>query len=352
MLQKYPFVAAEHKVVDEMPGFMGRTTQVFNTPVTPRMNTEALLFDKRPCWMPLGPDFAMGVNSPMYSVKLGRGLRADSEDCFGIKWQFVEQVGGSIVHPGAPLLDDVNDWKEIIHIPDIDSWDWEAEAALSKIDGRFSCQHTFINGFWFERLISFMDFMGAAMALIDEDQEDALHELFDATTDLACRLVDKYVEYWPQIDGFNVHDDWGSQKAPFFSQEVAYKFFVPQMKKLTDHIHSKGRFATLHSCGHNADRIMCYIDGGFDEWIPQPMNDIKYLYKNFGDKICLGVWPDDQEKIVLMSEADQRAAARDFVNMYNEPGKPSHLAVTRSRDLPEAFMREVYEYSRKLYLEW
>jgi len=35
-----------------------------------------------------------------------------------------------------------------------------------------------INGFWFERLISFMGFEGAAEALIDEDQTDAVKAIF------------------------------------------------------------------------------------------------------------------------------------------------------------------------------
>ena len=46
--------------------------------------------------------------------------------------------------------------------------------------------------------------------------------------------------------------------------EVAYELFVPYMKQLTDHIHSKGRVATLHSCGHNEERVQCYIDGGVE----------------------------------------------------------------------------------------
>ena len=33
-----------------------------------------------------------------------------------------------------------------------------------------------------------MDFVPAAMALIDEEQTDALKELFNATTDLGIRL--------------------------------------------------------------------------------------------------------------------------------------------------------------------
>ncbi len=350
MFRSIPYSESELEIVDRFPAFHGRgETIVRKTPVSPRENIEALYREKHPFWFPsIGESDTMVPD--LYTVNLGRGGAEDIIDCFGIKWQYVPSAGGSIVHPGTPLLDDVNNWKEIIKLPDIDSWDWAGAAEKHKIDTRFYTEMSFINGFWFERLISFMDFMPAAMALIDEEQTDAIHELFAATTDLGCRLVDKFCEYWPELTGFNVHDDWGAQKAPFFSQEVAYELFVPYMKKLTDHIHSKGKIATLHSCGHNADRIQCYIDGGFDQWTPQLMNDIKYLYENFGDKIVFGVWPDRTD-LAEASEEEQRAAAREFVDFYTKPGKPCILGISGRDRFTPVFLEEVYAYSRKVYAE-
>lgn len=348
MFRPIPFSPNELRIVEETPGFMGTTIQVRNYPVSPRQNYDALYFERKPFWMPGGGDSRM-FGCPMYSNNLGRGGREDSIDCFGIKWQYVPDAGGSIVHPGSPLLEDVNDWRDVIKMPNIDEWDWAAAAEGSVIDLRYSSQMTFVNGFWFERLISFMDFIPAAIALIDEEQIDAIKDLFAATTELGCKLVDKFCEYFPALDGFNVHDDWGAQKAPFFSQEVAYELFVPYMKQLTDHIHSKGRVATLHSCGHNADRVQCYIDGGFDQWAPQTMNDIKMLYREYGDKLIFSVWPDpiDWEN---STEEEQRAHARKFVEEYNQPGKPSILGYG-VRNMTPAFLEEVYIHSRKLFSE-
>jgi hypothetical protein len=60
-----------------------------------------------------------------------------------------------------------------------------------------------------------MDFAGAAMAIIDEDQEEAILSFFDVQADFYIKLVDKYMEYGnPRIISF--HDDWGSQMAPSF----------------------------------------------------------------------------------------------------------------------------------------
>ena len=350
MIPKIPYVKRELEVVEEIEGRMGMKMQIKNTPVSPRQNTQALFWDRKPCWMPGPMDFTKTCIPDFYNNHLGRGGAEDTTDDFGLVWEYVEAVGGSIVHPGKPLMEDVNEWKEKIILPDIDTYDWEGAAKTVKIDQRYSTEMSFINGFWFERLISFMDFEGAAMALLDEDQEDAIHELFTATTDLACRLVDKFCEYFPMMDGFNVHDDWGAQKAPFFSQEIAYEFFVPYMKKLTDHIHSKGRYATLHSCGHNAMRIQAFIDGGFDQWTPQLMNDVRSLYENYGDKIVLGVFPD-RDDIASLSEDEQRAEARRFADTYCKPGKPAVLSIYGGRMVTPVFMDELYEYSRKLYLK-
>ncbi len=349
MYRKIPYVENEKQVIDRHPGMFGLgEVPVLNSPVTSRANFAALFDEKHPYWMPSIRE-VRDLHPPIYNNNLGRGLQQDITDVFGVRWRYVPEAGGSIVEPGSPLLENVNQWREKIKIPDIDAWDWDAAAKTHPIDPRYSCFFSFVNGFWFERLISFMDFMYAAMALIDEEQTDAIKELFGTMTDLGCRLVDKICQTWPLLDLIEVHDDWGSQKAPFFSQEVAEELFVPFMKQLTDRIHYWGRYALLHSCGHNADRIQCYIDGGFDMWAPQTMNDIEYLYDKYGDKIVLCVFPKETD-LAQRSEEEQRAAARDFADRYCQSGKPCILGMTAASRVTPAFEDELYEYTRKLYL--
>jgi len=351
MNRKIPFEPNELKPVSFIPGFFGMPdTPVKDTPLSPRENVAALYFEKHPYWMVTMSDSGMFFPG-MYSMQLGRGgWDVGTTDAFGIEWEYVEIAQGAIVKPGEPFLANANEWKDKIIIPDIDAWDWEAEAEQNKIDKMYSTQFSFVNGFWFERLISFMDFAPAAMALIDEDQVGAVKEIFEAMTDLACKLVDKFCQYWPAIDGFNIHDDWGSQKAPFFSQDVA-KMFIPYMKTLNDHIHSKGRFSTLHSCGHNEDRIQIFIDGGFDEWTPQDMNDTHKLFDEFGDKIVIGAIPEPFDPETT-SEAEQRERARAYVDKFCQKGKSAVADFYSAWAFTPAFSEEVYEYSRKKYLSF
>ena len=351
MFRKIPFTEKEMDIIGEIPGFMPGMpgTPYRNPPVTPRENMDAIFYEKKPFWLPTSMDMMM-FNSDLYSKNLSRGAGADMTDVFGIQWEWVPSAGGSIVHPGSPTMDDVNDWKEFIKIPDVTQWDWAGEAATKKIDPRFSAQISLINGVLFERLISFMVFVPAAMALIDDDQKDAVKELFQATTDMACKIVDMLCENYPLLDFIQIHDDWGAQRSPFFSDETAYELFVPYIKQFTDHVHAWGRKATLHSCGHVEDRVECFIDGGFDMWEPQTMNDIKSLYEKYGDRIIFGVWPDPFDPEAL-SEEEQRAKAREFVDFYSQPGKPVVISFYGVWSMTPAFSDELYRYSRQKYME-
>ncbi|MCL2137572.1 MAG: methyltransferase [Coriobacteriia bacterium] len=344
MQRSIPYSPNERNVIDERPGwFGGPPIPVYNTPVLPRQNACALYFDRQPYWISTSSDIAFSIPD-LYNEKLGRA--PNNTDVFNRYWEFVEMVGGSITHGGNPLFTDVNEWKDKVTIPNVDDWDWAKAVEDTKPDRTLSMMPSLVNGFWFERLISFMDFEHAAVALIDEDQHDAIIELFTAMTDLAIKVVDKLFEYFPGIDGVNIHDDWGSQQAPFFSEEVARKLFFPFMKELNDHIHSKGRYTSLHSCGHNESRIELFIEAGYDEWSPQPMNDTQALYEKYGDKIILSIYPDPLAPDA--ADDDYRQAARDYVDRFCQPGKPSTLGFSPLAANP-AFAEELYIYSRKHY---
>jgi len=272
---------------------------------------------------------------------------------FGVEWIYVPVAGGAMVKPGSPLLEDANDWEKVIQFPDIDSWDWAGSAEKNKnyFDPNLFHRMTLLNGCWFERLISFMDFEGAAMALLDEEQEDALHALLHKTTDLYMHLIDKCLEYF-DIDGFMLHDDWGSQMAPFFSDTAARTFFLPEMKRLVEHVHGKGKIIELHSCGHNEARIDVFIEAGFDGWRPMPMNDTAALYRNYGDKINIGITYDKTFDAATATEEEQKAAARDFVERFSEPGKAGEFAHGHNQAVAtEVFMKELYRASRIKFAE-
>jgi len=360
-MAKIPFDEKELNVAYEIPNFMDPNapgTPVYTYPA-PEIEAVKALYNGNPIWALSGTE--SGFFSPaVIPDDIARGFVFEAtkipveqfggKDMFGIEWEYVPVAGGSMVRPGKPLMEDVNDWEKLIRFPNIDEWDWEGSAKAN-----YDFLHNgkanflwFLNGCWYERLVSFMDFEGAVMALIDEEQQDAVKALFDKTTDLYCRLVDKCCEvYGDGIVGFTVHDDWGSQRAPFFSPETGREMIVPYMKRLTDHIKSKGMIADLHSCGHLEMQLENFIAGGWQSWCPMGMNNTQKMYEEHGSEILLYVEPD--EIPADASEAEQEKAGEDFVKKFFKPGKycyPNYMYFPQR--MSNGFRRGMYRASRQL----
>lgn len=355
------FDEKELRVVSEEPSFLGGSQPVYDFPVSRRESAVSTFWKKEPWWVLT--DIEQNTFTP--SVIPDNGARGfvfegvpyprekfGGKDMFGVEWEYIDIAGGSMVKPGNPLLEDATEWREKVVFPDIDSWDWEGSAAMNReylANGKCNVL-TFLNGCWFERLISFLDFENAAVAVIDEEQIPDVKELVHELTSLYLRLVDKCVEYY-DLDGFEIHDDWGSQGAPFFSDKAARDIFLPEMKRFVDYVHSKGKFVSLHSCGHIESRCDVFVDAGFDSWIPMPMNNTQKLYEDYGDRIILGIVYDKPFDPAAASEEEQRAAARDFVERYTKPGKPAIYSTFYNPPglLTRAFREELYKASRIRY---
>ena len=334
---------------------------VFHTPVTPKENYFAMFEGKNPLWMPMTTD-CKGLDPRVDPDNIARGFVFDGEepydrakyggpDMFGIEWVFVEQVGGSMVQPGKPYMEDANDWEKLIKFPDVNSWDWEGaakgNAEWMEKNKDYVENLTILNGTTFERLISFMDFEGAAMAIIDEEQVDAVKALCNAILE---RVYFPYLEnvkkYLPGITKITLHDDWGSQRAPFFSLNTAREVFVPVLKKFTDKCKELGYLVELHSCGHTEMNVPGYIEAGFQTWNGMSMNDKRALFEKYGDQFIFGVDAPDVAGDMNASKEDLEAAAKEFCEFYIRDGK-CHVVANCMRKNPY-FIECVYKISREM----
>jgi hypothetical protein len=329
---------------------------VYNFPVAPNEAWRAMLRGE-PIWIPTGTEL-MSFAPDVVPENRARGFVTDvmysdkekgGPDMFGLKWEFIPSADGSMIEHGKVLFDDANDWEASITWPDIDAWDWDKSAEMNQkaLDNNKLKLVTFHNGAWFERLITFMGFENALMALIDEDQQEAVKKLFDRTTDLFCRLVDKCCTYY-NIDGFTIHDDWGTQRAPFFSPEVGREMIVPYMRKLNNHIHLKGKIADLHSCGKSEIQVPNFIAAGWDSWCPMAINDTHMLYDMYGDKIALHVVPDLYD-VANSTEEEQRAEARKYADRFGKPGTSCIFSKYGFPIMTSAYREELYKYSREVF---
>lgn len=285
--------------------------------------------------------FVMEAGNPF--PRGGGGL-----DMFGVDWVFDPVIRGSTVRPGAPKLEDANDWEQDLVWPDVDSWAWEESAEKNRnflTDEKFNVM-PFMTG-WYERLISLMDFEGAAIAMIDEDQIDAVKAFFDKLTDTYIKIMDRALEAFPLIDGFWVHDDWGSAQSTLLSPETCAEMIVPYMKRVTDFLHSKGKHCDFHSCGMNYTMVPNMIAAGWDSWMPQPINDVEKIYTEYGDKLIISVsypWPKPGA-----SEEEQLAAVKDFVDKYCNPQKPCMLDDRSNPGFTDFIRKEVKRLSMEKF---
>ena len=353
-MKKIPFDPKELKVTYTIPNPRGfADIPHFDAPISARENIKAAIFDRECMYMPDFRDFKHFVprcipDSVARCLVMDGGKpvpKTGGKDMFGIDWIYGEIAGGAMVRPGHPLFTDMNDWEEKVVWPDIDSWDWEGQV---KISNEFTDQTEralvpMLFSGYFERMISMMDVENACVALIDEEQEDAVISFLDKLSDLYCHLIDKLVQYFP-IDGVTIHDDWGGQKSPFFSLETARKLLVPPMKKVADHLHSKGLFYDMHCCGQVEQLVPAMLEIGVDTWSGQPNNDKKALYDIWGDKLLLGVEAPDIPADLPEKEIDKKA--EEFVETYLHPGKPV-LISPRSEVSSPYFFEAVYRYSRE-----
>ena len=319
-----------------------------NYPITPKENLKMAVRGEKPFWIPYTgwiecdvQVFRPRLNPDNYVTHLvfdgGAPYTYESNSLpsswYDLVWDFVPQANGATVHPGNPKVKDISEWEGC----KADNQEFVSSGKMVQLG--------ILSGFW-ERLMSILDVENAAVALIDEDQQEGVHRFLSQHADMLIEYVDRMTKILP-IDGVLVHDDWGHQNGPFFSASTCMEMIVPYLKKLVDFCHSKGLIFELHSCGSNATNIPCMIAAGVDMWFGQPaLNDFDILAEKYKDEpILFGLAAPTIAPGT--SEEEVRRMAREWVLKHKE----HHISLYRSLSAPihPVFSKSVYEYSRKLY---
>lgn len=333
------FSPEELTVKGTVPGFFGPPADVFTTPITPRENTLRLYSGKTPMWTPFSSgDYTM-LMLDCDPENQARSPGGGGKDGWGVEWVFVEVVGGAMVKPGNPKVLDINHWEDYVTPPDPDTWDWEGCYERNK-DKLSSERVTYINvpGCLFERLIAVMDFDNAIVALIDDEQKDAVHRFFRTVTDIHKKFYTN-CKKWFNADIVNFNDDWGSQRAEFFSVPTVREMLLPYVKELVEHVHSLGMYWDLHCCGKVENFVPLFIEAGMDSWGGQALNDKYALKQKYGDKFIFTHGPTVAPDA---SEAELDAAVADFMATC---GSDNRIICDWGQN--PALRRKLYEASRK-----
>ena len=342
------FDKSELEIKREVAQPFGPPTKLFSTPITPKENRMLLYSGKTPMWAPFTGGETNGwrawcdpENIARSNPEGGRGI-----DGYGIEWVFVPSAGGAMVKPGNPTVTDISEWEKCVTIPNPDEWDWEATKKQAE-ESRDPELMDVVNvpGCLFERLIACMDYEGAVVALIDEDQKEDVHRFFRAVTEVHKKTYSNIKKYMnPQVVNFN--DDWGTQRSPFFSLNACMDVLVPNMQKFVAKAHELGFFVQFHSCGANEMLIDAYKATGVDMWQGMAnINDFNKLYKDHG--FCVTLQLPEAANNPDLTEEEAEAIAKAFCEEFIVNGEINAVASIGFTTNPKV-PKYIYKISREM----
>lgn len=308
----------------------------FYRPIERRENFKMLFRGETPYWIPTCGWF--GADTVMFRPRqhldnyanhqcFDGGERIDYRKVgniltgwFDCELQWEEKIFGATVKPGPAKIPDINNWENYVSMPNLDDIDWKSIEQDNKeyLEGDRLIQLGIQLGMW-ERLMNLMGVAEAAMALVDEDQQEGVHRFFD-------QLSDVYVDYIQRmknilnIESVFFHDDWGTSTGPFFSLETCREMIVPYIKRVTDACHDLGIIFEHHCCGKAERLIPAMIEQGDDYWYPQPsLNDIDAMIERYKDSsmtfaVASPVLTSE------MTENEIRVLAQDWFEKYKDKG--------------------------------
>lgn len=243
--------------------------------MTPRENLINFFSGKTYEWEPTSLD-VLEFSPSEIGGNMARGMvreqakHAPSEfggvDWFGTEWVYEPEAHGSMDISHQLDIDDIDNWRDYVTIPDVDAIDWKAIYEKNK---DFLATDRMINSTitsgYFERLIAFMNFEDASVAIIDEDCEDAVKDMFRVLTDVYIKTA-KHLHEDCGVGMFTIHDDWGGQYAQLISPATHKKMIYPYIVQFVDAVHAMGCFVEQHSCGYMKDILPALIASGVDTW--------------------------------------------------------------------------------------
>lgn len=326
--------------------------------MTERENVLRLFRGEMPEWLPESGTCLLCAGKLLMDIE--RPHNKEGYDWFGVHWLEQQAMGGVVTHPDVThpyVLEDVTKWKEVIKFPDLEQIDWDAykadlEKDFANLNGRmpfFMMEH----GIW-ERLTLLMGFENALVALLVEPE--ACREYAEAMADFKIALFDKIIELAP-FDMVLYQDDLGSTKGALMSLETYRDIFKEPVRRICQHVQSKGVLFGHHSCGRMEMFMDDLLDIGVDLVNPiQTWNNQSELKQKYGDKVVLYGGLNNQEitDILEPEENALRAELRRAVDTL-APGGRFILEVRRAVvstngvNAPAILMDEYEKYGRDFY---
>lgn len=296
--------------------------------MTERENFFLAYNHKQPEWT---PNF-FSAYSPMGSSLLnnqgvpGKGGR----DMFGVNWLVTADTGyQAIPDPHEHILEDIADWRDVVHFPDLDAMDWEAAAEhdLAHVDRENKVVACFGMEGNFNRLQSLMGICEAMIAMVEDPEE--VYAFFKAHTEFKMKTIEKFAKYY-KPDIYVNADDICSSDGLFISRTMYNELIKPFEIMLGQKAVSEGMIVEHHVCGRAEDIVPDILETGATIWqMAQSMNDVVKVKEQYGDRLLIhGGWdsfgPHNYDDC---TEEQVRAEVRRCIDTYGKGGNYALFAV-------------------------
>jgi hypothetical protein len=222
----------------------------------------------------------------------------DTVDFWGVTWSYPMGVPGAFpIHgSGKTVLEDIEDWKNIVHTPPLEYPDelWDAaENDYASIDRDELLVATTMFPGLFESTHNLMGLENAMCSFYTNPKE--MHELIEY-------ILEWELDYLVQVgrhlhpDAVIHHDDWGSSLSTFLSPEMFAEFYLEPYKILYKAYHDNGfEIIVHHSDSYAATYVPFMIEMGVNVWQGGTIrNDIPKLVSEYGGDISFMTGVDSQ----------------------------------------------------------
>ena len=117
---------------------------------------------------------------------------------------------------------------------------------------------------------------------------DEIAQLYKKQADWLISYVDHCIDAGADMIHFT--DDWGAQNSLMFSPELWWELIYPNMKRVVDHVHERGVFASLHSDGCLTKVLDGIVKIGFDlihPWQENAAMPYELYLEHYADKFAI-----------------------------------------------------------------
>lgn len=325
--------------------------------MTERENALLAYHHQKPEWTPLSWD---SVYHCGFAGGNENGLISEDRCCvFGVKW--IISNASPTPDPDEPyMLEEIEDWREVIKFPEPYKWDWEA-IAKQELAGYDDTKvlSWFSEMGMFDRLATLGGFENALCWLLTDPEETSA--LLGRIADYKIELIECVAKYI-KPDVFMYTDDLATARGLFMSPEVYRSVIKPHHERIIKAIKDNNMIAEQHTCGKCEEIIPDFVEMGVESFFPaQAINDLVGIQEKYGDKLTLlggfdsqkGPGKPDCSDEEIMEEAhriiDSYSDAGGFICMPMIMDVKGNWALYEQSHRQKLFREEFYRYDDRQF---